>query len=108
MIRKKEQAIVRKVDDVEMFNYITLSDELGFSLAKGEINGHHGMSRNVASARAYFICSGDGSFEIDDEIFSVIADDVVFVPVGSPHRFEGHFNYVVVNVPPFNPSDEIG
>jgi mannose-6-phosphate isomerase-like protein (cupin superfamily) len=95
------------MDCVTMFNYITADDLAGFSLARGEIRGSHDWSRSSRSTRGYFICAGEGDFEVEDESYAVSANDVVLVPAGSRHKFMGEFDYIVINVPPYDPSAEV-
>jgi mannose-6-phosphate isomerase-like protein (cupin superfamily) len=43
------------------------------------------VHRHTASENVYIVKSGEGQLTIEDEIYRIVADDVVFIPAGVRH-----------------------
>lgn len=48
-----------------------------------------------------YVLSGNGKVYAGDEIFDVLAEDVVFVPKGNNFAVEGNFEYITFDSPAF-------
>lgn len=86
---------------------VTAADGLGCSFHVTEIRDsvrHY----HRKSAEVYYILSGTGRIELDDETVSVEPGMVVTINPGTRHRLvsPGGVRTIVVAVPPFDPEDE--
>lgn len=72
------------------------------------IHGHHTRMVTHASDRAYYIISGQATFELEGEApAQAAAGDLVFIPSGTPYAFGGDMDYLVMNGPAFAAGDDI-
>jgi mannose-6-phosphate isomerase-like protein (cupin superfamily) len=60
-----------------------------------------------SSDRAYLIVEGEAEVEVGSKMSHVQAGDAVYIPKGTPHSITGKVRYVIVNSPPFDPSNEM-
>ncbi len=59
----------------------------------------HGMIRNIACDRLYFVISGTGTFRIGDVRHAAAASDVVIIPRGTPYDYWGELEMLLVHAP---------
>ncbi len=64
--------------------------------------GHHEKIVSDLCDRVYYIISGEGVFQVEEEAEGrVSAGDFVFIPRGTPYVFDGQMTYIVMNGPAF-------
>jgi mannose-6-phosphate isomerase-like protein (cupin superfamily) len=59
----------------------------------------HGLTKNVACDRLYYVIDGEGVFEIDGESTPAQAGDVLIVPRGTPYDYWGRLELLLVHSP---------
>jgi mannose-6-phosphate isomerase-like protein (cupin superfamily) len=88
-------------------NYITSEFSEKVSLAISHLKGELWPTRNKVSDRIYYFIRGKAHFVFEDETeLDVKQGDVLLVPAGSGYKMNGNFDAVLVNSPPFNPTNE--
>lgn len=78
-----------------------------FSAALIEIDGRHIKMKCLKEDRIYYVVEGEGEFIVKDEINSVKAEDLMFVPMGTPYSFSGKMKILLICSPEFNPEDDV-
>ena len=101
MIVKRTDAILRKAEGVDMWNYLTSDSGTSISVALAELHGDHPESVSKMSDRCYLFISGSAKVRVGDEEYLVEAGDVVYVPKKVRHSLSGIASYYVINNPPY-------
>ena len=96
----------RTVGDAHIVNILTSASCAQISIARANLQGHHGPTANLSSLRAYYILDGRADVTIDGCTLAASKGDVIVVPTGAIHEIDGHVEYLVINTPAFNPEDE--
>ncbi len=104
MIIKSEDTNQKKVGPMIINEYKINSN---FSGALIEINGDHGLLKNLKEDRIYFIIEGNGSFIINNQEKDVSLNDLIFVPKETPYNIIGKMKYLLICSPEFNPEDDV-
>lgn len=107
MFIRMKDAVVRGGGNIEVRNYITKELSGSFSLAVATLDGVHPPTMNTESDRAYFIVEGEATVEVGDAVEVLQAGDAVYIPKNTRHSIRGQVKYIVINAPPFNPSNEV-
>ncbi|MEV0702017.1 cupin domain-containing protein [Saccharopolyspora sp. NPDC050389] len=99
------EGVERSFSGVTIRNIIA-GPERTVSVAAVNLDGVHPPSISKLSDRAYYIIHGEVEVTVGSETFVASSGDAVFVPKATRHSLVGKAEYVVVNVPPFDPSAE--
>lgn len=85
-----------------------------FDIARMVLKGRHPKGRNSYILEhgclfAMYITKGKGTVYAGDEIFRVVVDDVVIVPIDNRFAVEGTMEYITFDLPAYYPeqSEEI-
>jgi mannose-6-phosphate isomerase-like protein (cupin superfamily) len=97
----------RSAGAVELENLVTAGHGLGASLARATISGPHGPTMNTRCNRVYFFLSGACAMRVGASTFNAHIGDTVIVPAGTKHELNGMAEYIVVNIPGFDPDSEV-
>jgi mannose-6-phosphate isomerase-like protein (cupin superfamily) len=103
---KAAVAPVFSQDGFTVKDLITSEQSSVFSLASVSVRGEHPPSENDLCDRAYYIINGSARISVGRETYSVSSGDAVMIPKGTTHAVSGDVDYVVINVPPFDPAHE--
>lgn len=101
MLVTKNQTTYRKAEGVELWNYLTATSGTSISVAFGNLNGQHPESISPKTDRCYIFISGEAKFTIEDDVYFVGANDVIYVAKGKRHAMEGKAKYYIINNPPY-------
>jgi mannose-6-phosphate isomerase-like protein (cupin superfamily) len=103
---KASEANPTTVGDTTFTDLITSGMGAVLSIARVKVNGIHPPSVSGLSDRAYFILQGSARAHVGDDQFDVGAGDAIYIPKSAVHSITGQVEYVVINVPPFDPKYE--
>ncbi len=101
-----KDAKTRQIDDSLLIAELITSKEFSFDLVEGRLVGKHPALKNRVSDRAYYVLDGEGSIRVGDEVYGVVAGDIVQVPRGMVHALSGDLRYLIITSPPFSPENE--
>jgi mannose-6-phosphate isomerase-like protein (cupin superfamily) len=92
--------------DTTIKDLITSGIGAPMSVAHVKVDGVHPPSVSSLSDRAFVILHGSARIRLDNKEFDVESGDAVYIPKGTIHAITGSIEYMVVNVPPFDPTFE--
>jgi len=77
-----------------------------FDIGKMIVDGRHPEKENKFLLESdcdfvIYVIKGNGKISAGDEVYSVVVDDVVFVPKGNRFAVEGKMEYITFDVPAF-------
>lgn len=106
-----EDATAFSWDGLKGRSYSATEDFAGASGALFEVTGSHGRVKTTHSDRVYLILDGEGEFDVNGEIFSVVKTDMVIVPKNTPYDYKAMNGSILkmflVHTPAFDPSKEV-
>jgi mannose-6-phosphate isomerase-like protein (cupin superfamily) len=88
---------------IDLFN----GKNFAFDFVIGILDGVHPKLINNVSDRAYYVLSGKGMIDVDDNSYKVKKGDLVLIKAGQSHGLRGKMKYIIVTAPPFNPKNEL-
>ena len=111
---QQKKGFVRKAADVapvacpcgQARRIVTADDNDRVSIHRVTIAGEAAKHYHEIAAEHYYILSGAGEIELDDETIAVQPGDLVYIPPGVRHALRGDFEIINVVAPPFDPADE--
>ena len=88
-------------------NYISLKDNMGYSMVRTHLKGSHPYMKNIKSNRSYYFINGKATFYFDNKIIELVASDVICIPANTKYAFKGEFDAILVDCPAFDSKDDI-
>lgn len=88
-------------------NYLSESDNVGYSIVRTHLNGKHPYMKNVISNRSYYLINGYAKFYFEDEVISLEEGELLTIPKDTKYAFEGKFDAILVDCPAFNPNNDV-
>ncbi len=88
-------------------NYLDKSSNMGYSMVRTHLDGAHPRMKNTLSNRTYYIIDGNGTFEVDGEIFKLAKGDTLTIPKDTIYKFEGKFDAILISCPAFEEKYDI-
>lgn len=104
---RRGSGVRRDMDSVQLENIVTAQHGLGGSLARATIGGPHGPTMNTKCNRIYHVLAGHCTADVAGVRITAEAGDTILVPKGTEHSLVGEAEYLVINVPEFDPSTEV-
>lgn len=105
--RKAEASVVKLEESYSVIDYVTRQEAPKFSVAVGRLKGRHWKTMNKASDRAYYIVEGTIKFIFENQTLEAKQGDVVYIRANTPYSMEGTGKAVLINSPPFDPTNEV-
>jgi len=88
-------------------NYLSETDNVGYSMVRTHLNGQHPYMKNIKSNRIYYILKGCGKFYFDDNILELNEGEMLTIPSNTKYAFKGVFDALLVDHPAFNPENDV-
>lgn len=88
--------------------YVCSLDNKNISITYEDVyKGHEKYCTNKESTHIYYVISGNGKFKINEELYEVVAGDIIEIPKNTKFIFAGEMKLLLVMTPAFNPNNEI-
>lgn len=88
-------------------NFLSKTDNIGYSIVRTHLNGKHPFMKNINSNRTYYLIDGNAIFVFENEKISVKGGEMLVIPKNTKYAFKGKFNALLVDCPAFNPDDDV-
>ena len=88
-------------------NYLSIKDDVGYSIVRTHLNGKHPYMKNIESNRTYYILEGNGMFYVDDSVINLSKGEMLTIPCDTKYAFKGKFDALLVDCPAFRVENDI-
>ena len=82
-------------------NYISIEDNIGYSVVRTHLDGKHPYMKNTNSNRTYYLIKGNATFYFEYKNIDLFEGEMLVVPKDTKYAFKGCFDAILIDSPAF-------